>query len=112
MVTIIRSAKRAEEVDFLRNIYGSRLLVIGISQAEEKRRETLTARLGRERDESLGISNAALADRLPGRAEEDPDNDWGQSLQKAFGRADAFLWIRSMPPSGRKGRSRVLGSPT
>lgn len=37
-VTIIRSAKRAEEVDFLRNIYGSRLLVIGISQAEEKRR--------------------------------------------------------------------------
>lgn len=95
VVTIIRSAKRAEEVDFLRNIYGSRLLVIGISQAEEKRRETLTARLGRERDESSGISNAALADRLLRRDEEDPDNDWGQSLQKAFGRADAFLWIRS-----------------
>ena len=95
VVTIIRSAKRAEEVDFLRNIYGSRLLVIGVSQAEEKRRETLAARLGRERDESSGISNAALADKLLRRDEEDPDNDWGQSLQKAFGRADAFLWIRS-----------------
>lgn len=102
-VTIIRSAKRAEEVDFLRNIYGSRLLVIGISQAEEKRRETLTARLGRERDESDGISNAALADRLLRRDEEDPDSDWGQSLQKAFGRADAFLWIRS----GHKARDQV-----
>lgn len=95
VVTIIRSAKRAEEVDFLRNIYGSRLLVIGISQAEEKRRETLAARLGRERDESDGLSNLALADKLLRRDEEDPDNDWGQSLQKAFGRADAFLWIRS-----------------
>lgn len=80
-VTIIRSAKRAEEVDFLRNIYGSRLLVIGISQAEEKRREALAARLGRERDESGGVSNAALADRLLRRDEDDPDNDWGQSLQ-------------------------------
>lgn len=95
VVTIIRSAKRAEEVDFLRNIYGSRLLVVGISQAEEKRRETLSARLGRERDESDGISNVALADKLLRRDEEDPDNDWGQSLQKAFGRADAFIWIRS-----------------
>ena len=94
-VTIIRSAKRAEEVDFLRNIYGSRLLVIGISQSEEKRRETLVARLGRERDESDGLSNAALADRLLRRDEQDPNSEWGQSLQKAFGRADAFLWIRS-----------------
>lgn len=102
-VTIIRSAKRAEEVDFLRNIYGSRLLVIGISQAEEKRREALAARLGRERDESGGVSNAALADRLLRRDEDDPDNDWGQSLQKAFGRADAFLWIRS----GHKTRDQV-----
>lgn len=102
-VTIIRSAKRAEEVDFLRNIYGSRLLVIGISQSEEKRRETLAARLGRERSELGGVSNAALADRLLRRDEEDPDSEWGQSLQKAFGRADAFLWIRS----GHKTRDQV-----
>lgn len=95
VVTVIRSAKRAEEVDFLRNVYGSRLLVIGISQAEEKRRDTLTSRLGRERNESDGISNVALADELLRRDEEDDSNEWGQSLQKAFGRADAFLWLRA-----------------
>lgn len=95
VVTIIRSAKRAEEVDFLRNVYGSRLLVIGVSQAEETRCETLTARLGRERSESDGISNRALADQLLRRDEYDPENEWGQSLQKAFGRADAFLWLRA-----------------
>lgn len=99
VVTIIRSAKRAEEVDFLRNIYGSRLLVIGVSQAEEKRRETLAARLGRERVESGDTSNLSDADRLLRRDDRDPDNDWGQSLQKAFGRADAFLWIRSGHPT-------------
>ncbi len=94
IVTIIRSAKRAEEVDFLRNVYGSRLLVLGVSQAEEKRRETLAERLGRERSDLDGISNLALADELLRRDEEDDDNEWGQSLQKAFGRADAFLWLR------------------
>ena len=103
VVTIIRSAKRAEEVDFLRNIYGSRLLVIGVSQAEEKRREILEAKLGRERDESGSTSNLSHADRLLRRDEQDPDNDWGQSLQKAFGRADAFLWIRS----GHRTRDQV-----
>lgn len=95
VVTIIRSAKRAEEVDFLRNVYGSRLLVIGVSQAEEKRRETLTARLGRERTDAGGLSDVALADKLLRRDEEDAGNEWGQSLQKAFGQADAFLWLRA-----------------
>lgn len=95
VVTIIRSGKRAEEVDFLRNIYGSRLLVIGISQAEEKRRETLSAKLGRERTSPSGISDFALADDLLGRDQEDESSEWGQSLKNAFSRADAFLWLRS-----------------
>jgi deoxycytidylate deaminase len=103
VVTIIRSAKRAEEVDFLRNVYGSRLLVIGVSQAEERRRETLSARIGRERTASGGISDGALADELLRRDEEDDSNRWGQSLQKAFGRADAFLWLRA----GHEAREEV-----
>jgi len=92
-VTIIRSAKRDEEVDLLRVVYGTRLLVIGVSSAEEERRRAIAERLQREHHDQPEFWDQA--DALLARDQSDADNDWGQRLRKAFGKADAFIWLRS-----------------
>lgn len=92
-VTIIRSAKRDEEVDLLRVAYGSRLLVIGVSSAEDERRRAISERLQREHHDRPAFWGQA--DALLARDQSDGDNAWGQRLRKAFGQADAFIWLRS-----------------
>ena len=57
VVTIIRSAKRDDEIQALRQVYGSRLLVLGVSAAESERRDHL---LGRLRAESIAGSRTGM----------------------------------------------------
>lgn len=92
-VTIIRSAKRDEEVDLLRVVYGSRLLVLGVSSSEEERRRAISDRLKREHHDQHELWSQA--DELLERDQSDSANPWGQRLRKAFGKADAFIWLRS-----------------
>jgi cytidine deaminase len=92
VVTIIRSAKRDEEVDLLRLVYGARLLVVGVSSAEQERRSSVADRLQREHHDQPELW--AHADLLLARDQADEENDWGQRLRKAFAKADAFLWLR------------------
>ncbi|WP_300681451.1 deaminase [Nocardioides sp.] len=92
-VTIIRSAKRDEEVDLLRVVYGSRLLVIGVSSAEDERRRAVSDRLRREHHDQPELWGQS--DPLLERDQSDGDNTWGQRLRKAFAKADAFIWLRN-----------------
>lgn len=92
VVTIIRSAKRDEEVDLFRLVYGSRLLVVGVSSAEEERRGNIADRLRRDHHDQPELWSHA--DALLARDQSDEENPWGQRLRRAFAKADAFLWLR------------------
>lgn len=91
-VTIIRSAKCDEEVDLLRLVYGSRLLVVGVSSAEDERHSNISERLKRDHHDTPALWSHA--DSLLERDQEDEQNPWGQRLREAFGKADAFIWLR------------------
>lgn len=87
-VSIIRSLKREEEVRVLRQIYGERLIVIGISTPEELRRKALVKDLRR----SFATHDAkALAASLIDRDENDEFTTSGQRVRDAFEQCDAYL---------------------
>lgn len=87
-VSIVRSLKREEEVRVLRQIYGERLVVIGISTPEEQRRKSLIKNL--ERDFKPAEAKA-LAARLIHRDENDEFTTSGQRVRDAFEQCDAYL---------------------
>lgn len=87
-VSIIRSLKREEEVRVLRQIYGERLVVIGISSPEEQRRRALVKDLQRRYPRSKARE---LAAGLLDRDENDEYTSSGQRVRDAFEQCDAYL---------------------
>ncbi len=87
-VSIIRSLKREEEVRVLRQIYGERLIVIGIGSPEEQRRKTLFRELKRHMSQA---DASGLAARLIHRDESDESTGSGQRVRDAFEQCDAYL---------------------
>ncbi|WP_148616553.1 deaminase [Nocardioides rubriscoriae] len=87
-VSIIRSLKREEEVRVLRQIYGERLIVIGISTPELQRRKMVEKTLRRDFNPSKA---KALAARLIERDEDDEVTASGQRVRDAFEQCDAYL---------------------
>lgn len=94
-ITIVRSAKREEEVETFRLIYGSRLLVIGVSSVESERRDNVLNRLRRDHHDKPELCGVGEADDLLSRDAADENNPWGQGLREAFALADAFIWLRA-----------------
>lgn len=94
VVTLVRSAKRPEEIDAFRDIYGSRLLVVGVSASEKYRRETLIKRLKEEGGVPDGQNAEGVSRHLLDRDENEAFEASGQRLRKAYSKADAYVWIR------------------
>jgi len=98
---VFRSLKHPKEVDLLRGIYGSSLLVISVYDSEAERRQRLENRIKRSRDEHLARGEASTwsstspqdsALALMGRDQADPrDPEYGQNVRKTFPLADFFL---------------------
>lgn len=87
-VSIIRSLKREEEVRVLRQIYGERLIVIGISSPEDQRQRALVKDLRRQFNRPEARSKAAA---LIDRDENDEFTTSGQRARDAFEQCDAYL---------------------
>lgn len=87
---LLRSLKHPQEVELLRAIYGTSLIVISVFEAEESRAKRVSLRIAASRGTQDGAREAASA--LLRRDQEGGDDpDYGQSVRKAFPLADFFL---------------------
>ena len=87
---LFRSLKHPKEVELLRAIYGSSLIVISIYDSEERRVQSLARRV--ERTRGSGDRTLEIARALIKRDQEDSANlEFGQSVRKTFPLADFFL---------------------
>ncbi len=88
---LFRSLKRPEEVDILRRIYGSNLVLIGIHAGRDKRIENLSELIAHSHFSAQREHCRDKAEYLIIRDESDETKDHGQQLRKAFPLSDFFL---------------------
>ena len=91
-VTLVRSLKTPGEVRVLRQIYGPRVVVVGVSASHEARRVELIKELRRSLDKDEAVGRAS---RLLERDEKDERPRFGQRTRDAFQLADAFVVVGS-----------------
>lgn len=108
-VSIVRSLKTPGEVQVLRQIYGQRLVVIGISASLEERRTELERQLRIEFSENVSAEAAYLLER----DEYDERERFGQRSSDAYELADAFIAARTQQGAATVDRlvGLLLGSP-
>jgi hypothetical protein len=88
---LFRSLKRPEEVNALRRIYGSNLVVLGVHSGRDNRIENLAERIAHSRSSAQRDNFRDKAESLIIRDESDETKEHGQQLRKAFPLADFFL---------------------
>jgi cytidine deaminase len=99
---ILRSLKRPQEVQLLRQVYGERFLLIGISATEGERSEHLEKRVRQSRLPPVPRASVYSPDRLIQRDEKGlpDDGGFGQDVTGTFHLADCF--IRGGPHMGEQ----------
>jgi deoxycytidylate deaminase len=88
---LFRSLKRPEEVNALRRIYGSNLVVIGIHSGRDNRIENLAEKIAHSHSSAQRDNYRDKAEALIIRDESDERKEHGQQLRKAFPLSDFFL---------------------
>jgi len=88
---IFRSLKHPDEVATLRKIYSSAFYLIAAYAPQEKRKEHLSQRIARSRNETQANKYFAEAERLILRDQEELGLDHGQNLRDTYHRADVFI---------------------
>jgi deoxycytidylate deaminase len=96
---ILRSFKRPEEVAFLRDVYGSRFLLIGVAAAEDARREFLSNRIRETRLPPHELQPRYSPEQLIARDEREEHIKYGQDVRDTFHRADCFVRIDNDLPT-------------
>jgi len=96
---ILRSFKRPEEIKLLREIYGSRFVVIGVAASEAARRSFLEQRIRETRLPPDGLAAVHPPEDLIKRDEREERVPHGQDVRDTFHRADCFLIVDQTPPS-------------
>ena len=90
---ILRTLKHAEEVKLLRYVYGSRFILIGVTESVDQRTRNFEETL-KTRDPSLrNISSEAV--KLIERDEKDPTSELGQQVRATNELSDFYLDIGS-----------------
>ncbi len=95
---ILRSFKRPDEIRLLREVYGSRFLVIGASATEKTRREFLQKRIGETRLPPHPLEAVYPPERLIERDEREESVPHGQDVRDTFHRADCFVEVDGALP--------------
>jgi deoxycytidylate deaminase len=89
-VNLVRSLKTPGEVRVLRQIYGQRLIVVGVAGSKEERRKELTKQL---KSELPKHQVAAEVSMLLERDEKDEQKALGQRGSDAYRLSDAFVAV-------------------
>jgi cytidine deaminase len=94
---VIRSLKTPEELETLRAIYGSRLVVIAAYSPKDQRLEDLATKIASSRGRKNRKTWTHQPEDLIARDEEE-DRERGQNVSGTFHRADFFIraWDRSV----------------
>lgn len=90
---ILRSFKRPEEVKLLREVYGSRFLLIGVAATEQLRVEYLSKRIAETRLPPHPLVPRYPPERLIERDQREESITHGQDVRDTFHRADCFLEV-------------------
>ncbi|MEA2663146.1 MAG: hypothetical protein QOI11_90 [Candidatus Eremiobacteraeota bacterium] len=91
MAFVLRQLKRPEEIQFLRQVYGSAFHVIAVNARRGKRRETLAARIARSHFVSDAKQFYSTAEELIETDERERGHPHGQDVRDAFPLADFFI---------------------
>lgn len=87
--SVIRSIKHKDEVRLLRETYGDRFVLLGVTQNEDSRTRSVEALLQRE---GLKRSEASpKAKVLILRDQGDPQDSFGQDVRNAYAKSDYFI---------------------
>lgn len=90
---VLRSFKRPEEVQLLREIYGSRFLLIGVAATDQTRLEYLERRIRETRVPPHPLKAVHEPERLIARDEREETVPHGQDVRDTFHRADCFVEV-------------------
>ena len=88
---VIRQLKRKEEVDFLRALYGEKLVLISAYCPVSVRKSDLAKQIARTRRSTSAKDFYAEAEALIKRDEDESGNDAGQNVRDVFPLADVIL---------------------
>lgn len=123
---VLRSLKRPEEVRLLREVYRGQFVTLGCHTPRETRIRQLADQIAKTRGASALEPHRAAAEALAHRDEQEQgdtttpstDRAWfaanGQSVERAFPLADAYVSLRSHPDAAaalRRFVDLLLGSP-
>jgi hypothetical protein len=95
-VNLVRSLKTPGEVRVLRQIYGQRLIMVGVGGSKEERRKELTKQLKRELPKDRVAAEVSM---LLERDEKDEQKALGQRGSDAYRLSDAFVAVATRPDS-------------
>lgn len=90
------SLKRVAEVTVLREIYGDRLVLLGLRASQETRRDTIQEKVRAARSDINARDLDALVDELFNLDEREPGK-FGQDVQRTLPLADVFINIDDKP---------------
>lgn len=90
---VLRSFKRPEEVKLLREVYGSRFLLIGVAATELMRSEYLHKRIAESRVPPHPLAVVHSPEQLIARDAREEHVTHGQDVRDTFHRADCFLEV-------------------
>jgi cytidine deaminase len=96
VVYVLRSFKRPEEIKLLRDVYGSRFLLIGVAATEEARRAFLERRTRETRIPPHSLVAVHPPTDLIARDEREERVPHGQDVRDTFHRADCFVEVDDM----------------
>jgi deoxycytidylate deaminase len=88
---ILRSLKRAEEVSFLRHVYGSNFFLIGAFSARMDRVASLASAIARSHYSASSEAYRSAAEQLIQRDLEDQTKELGQRVGDTFPLSDVFV---------------------
>jgi len=110
---IFRSLKRPEEVETLRSIYGSALVVVAAYAPPEARRDAISAEIA-QKEGGRAEDYFAQAEQLIARDRDEAEVEYGQRLSMTFPLADVFLDVsdkRKLRANTRRFIELLFGNP-
>jgi deoxycytidylate deaminase len=88
---IISSLKRLEEFETMKNLFGSRALLISIYEPRDQRCRNLCKRIAKSRHSPDPSEFKEVAENLIDIDQKERGDQFGQELERVFPRADFFL---------------------
>lgn len=92
---VLRSLKHPDEAKTLRDIYGSRFILIAAHASDLRDEADLAAAIAHSNSSSVGTKHQEIAHKITERDRAEPDNPFGQDVRDTYPLADCFVDVSS-----------------